>query len=91
MDIMSASTGDEVARLWRTRKALSPALRNVAPKKINEDIVVPVSRIPALIEGLEQLSRRTGVKTIAPNYRCTAKVNIFAQIALEILYFFKIP
>jgi FAD/FMN-containing dehydrogenase len=27
--------------VWQTRKALSPALRKVAPKKINEDVVVP--------------------------------------------------
>ena len=58
IDLQVADSDEEVAKLWRTRKALSPALRNVAPKKINEDIVVPVSRIPDLIEGLEGLSRR---------------------------------
>lgn len=46
----------EVAALWKTRKALSPALRTVAPKKINEDVVVPVSRMPELIDGLDRLS-----------------------------------
>src|SRR5690606_31913750 len=45
--------GDEAARerLWAARKALSPALRTLAPGKINEDVVVPVSRIPALVAG----------------------------------------
>ena len=81
VDIMSASTGDEVARLWRTRKALSPALRNVAPKKINEDIVVPVSRIPALIEGLEQLSRRTGVKIV--NFGHAGNGNIHVNLLID--------
>ena len=56
MQVDTARTEAEVARLWRTRKALSPALRNVAPKKINEDVVVPVSEIPALIGGLKALS-----------------------------------
>uniref|UniRef100_UPI00397F683C FAD-linked oxidase C-terminal domain-containing protein n=1 Tax=Salmonella sp. s59878 TaxID=3159719 RepID=UPI00397F683C len=37
-------------RLWAARKALSPALRTLAPGKINEDVVVPVSRIPALVD-----------------------------------------
>ncbi len=46
----------EAEALWATRKALSPALRNLAPNKLNEDVVVPVSRIPELIAGLEQLS-----------------------------------
>ena len=33
-------------------------MRNIAPKKINEDVVVPVSNIPVLIRGLEQLSNK---------------------------------
>lgn len=44
--------------LWAARKALSPLLRDVAPKKINEDVVVPVSRLPELLRGLEALSGR---------------------------------
>jgi D-lactate dehydrogenase len=50
---------DETARtkLWAARKALSPALRTLAPGKINEDVVVPVSRIPDLVAGVQGLSR----------------------------------
>jgi len=49
---------DETARerLWAARKALSPALRTLAPGKINEDVVVPVSRIPQLVQGVHELS-----------------------------------
>lgn len=52
-------TADETARaqLWAARKALSPALRTLAPGKINEDVVVPVSRIPALVAGVQSLAR----------------------------------
>lgn len=50
---------DETARekLWAARKALSPALRTLAPGKINEDVVVPVSRIPELVDGVQALAR----------------------------------
>jgi D-lactate dehydrogenase len=50
---------DEVTRtkLWAARKALSPALRTLAPGKINEDVVVPVSRIPELVSGVQALAR----------------------------------
>ncbi len=50
---------DEAAgvRLWAARKALSPALRTLAPGKINEDVVVPVSRIPDLVSGVQALAR----------------------------------
>jgi len=49
---------DGIARdnLWAARRALSPALRTIAPGKLNEDVVVPVSRIPDLVAGVEQLS-----------------------------------
>lgn len=43
-------------RLWAARKALSPALRTLAPGKINEDVVVPVSRIPDLVAGVQALA-----------------------------------
>jgi D-lactate dehydrogenase len=43
-------------RLWAARKALSPALRSLAPGKINEDVVVPVSRIPALVAGVRTIA-----------------------------------
>ncbi|MES9961506.1 MAG: FAD-linked oxidase C-terminal domain-containing protein [Sedimenticola sp.] len=64
LEVHQARTSDEIAHLWRTRKSLSPALRNVAPKKINEDVVVPVSRIPELIDGLENISRESGITIV---------------------------
>jgi D-lactate dehydrogenase (quinone) len=50
---------DETAReaLWSARKALSPSLRTLAPGKINEDVVVPVSAIPALVARVADISR----------------------------------
>ena len=57
LDLHQARSADEVTALWDTRKALSPALRKVAPKKINEDVAVPVSQMPALVKKLDGLSR----------------------------------
>jgi D-lactate dehydrogenase len=79
--VETAATDEEVARLWRTRKALSPALRNIAPKKINEDIVVPVSQIPALIGGLEALSRRYGVPIV--NFGHAGNGNIHVNLLVD--------
>jgi glycolate oxidase subunit GlcD len=59
-----ATTAEEVAALWAVRGALSPALRKIAPNKLNEDVVVPVSRISDLIEGLERLSREFGIPIV---------------------------
>jgi len=76
-----ADSADDVARLWRTRQALSPALRNVAPKKINEDVVVPVSRIPELIDGLESLSARYGVPIV--NFGHAGNGNIHVNLLVD--------
>ncbi|MFM8332253.1 MAG: FAD-binding oxidoreductase, partial [Candidatus Methylumidiphilus sp.] len=64
LEFSAARNAEEVAALWRTRKALSPALRKVAPGKINEDVVVPVSALPALITGLNALSQRHGLPIV---------------------------
>ncbi len=49
---------DEAGResLWAARKALSPALRTLAPGKLNEDVVVPVSRLPGLVAAVRAAS-----------------------------------
>ncbi|WP_312684465.1 FAD-binding oxidoreductase [Stenotrophomonas chelatiphaga] len=51
-----AMEGAAREKLWAARKALSPALRSIAPGKINEDVVVPVSRIPELVSGVQALA-----------------------------------
>ena len=58
ISLSKAKTEAEVMALWATRKALSPALKNVAPNKLNEDVVVPVSNIPKLVQGLAEISKQ---------------------------------
>jgi D-lactate dehydrogenase len=64
LGVETARSAEDVAALWSIRKALSPALRRVAPTKINEDVVVPVSRIPELVAELEQLSARYATRIV---------------------------
>ncbi|MFN3398422.1 MAG: FAD-binding oxidoreductase, partial [Sulfurimicrobium sp.] len=56
--LIRAEIVSDLKALWAARKALSPLLRDIAPKKINEDIVVPVSRLPELLHGLSELSAK---------------------------------
>lgn len=76
-----AQDAEHVAALWTARKALSPALRNVAPKKINEDVVVPVSRIPSLIQGLDQLSARHAITIV--NFGHAGNGNIHVNLLVD--------
>jgi D-lactate dehydrogenase len=49
LEVAAAASEAERDALWSARKALSPALRTIAAGKINEDVVVPVSRITELV------------------------------------------
>ncbi|MFZ2754105.1 MAG: FAD-linked oxidase C-terminal domain-containing protein [Lysobacteraceae bacterium] len=64
LDVEPAADEAARERLWAARKALSPALRNLAPGKINEDVVVPVSRIPELVAGVQALSREVSLPIV---------------------------
>ncbi len=60
----AAADAAEVQKLWAARKALSPALRSIAPHKINEDVVVPVSRVPDLVAAVADISKRSGIPIV---------------------------
>ncbi len=81
MTLAEATSDSEKQQLWATRKALSPALRNVAPNKLNEDVVVPVSRIPELISGLEQISRQYGIPIV--NFGHAGNGNIHVNLLYD--------
>ena len=81
IEFINAETEKDVADLWATRKALSPALRTVAPKKINEDVVVPVSRIPELINGLEKLAQTHDIKIV--NFGHAGNGNIHVNLLID--------
>lgn len=65
IELRAARDDAEARALWSARKALSPKLRQIAPKKINEDVVVPVSRIPELVDGLDTLSQQHRVQIVS--------------------------
>ncbi|MCW8933320.1 MAG: FAD-binding protein [Gammaproteobacteria bacterium] len=81
IEIQLAETKAEAAALWKTRKALSPSLRKIAPKKINEDVVVPVSNIPALINGLDELSKTHNIKIV--NFGHAGNGNIHVNLLVN--------
>jgi len=81
LEFKVANTKEEVDALWATRKALSPALRNISPKKINEDVVVPVSSIPTLINGLEALSKKYNIPIV--NFGHAGNGNIHVNLLFD--------
>jgi D-lactate dehydrogenase len=81
IDVRSATDTDELAAMWKTRRALAPALRRIAPKRINEDVVVPVSRMAELVDRLEDLSRETGIRIV--NFGHAGNGNIHVNLLVN--------
>jgi glycolate oxidase len=48
LSVTRAASEEDRARIWEARRELSFALRALAPRKINHDLVVPRGRVPEL-------------------------------------------
>jgi glycolate oxidase subunit GlcD len=65
LEIQSGFSATEIQRLWTARKSLSMAVKQIAPLKINEDVVVPVSRLAELVDAIDGLGRRHRVPLVS--------------------------
>ncbi|MBU2825557.1 FAD-binding protein, partial [Acidithiobacillus ferrooxidans] len=65
LEILEATDAAAVADLWAARKSLSPATKAMAPLKINEDVVVPVSRLRELLEAIEGIAAEQSLHIVS--------------------------
>lgn len=54
----------EAEALWRARRAVSPALGRIRPKRVNEDIAVPRSALPQVVREIAELGRAYGLTVV---------------------------
>ena len=76
IELRAATDAVEAETLWACRKALSPCLRQLAPKKVNEDVAVPVSCLPALIDGVQALSRQHALKIVCFGHAGNGNIHV---------------
>ncbi len=96
-----ATTEAECERFWALRRAFSNSLRATGLTKLNQDIVVPRSKLVELVEFAEGLSKRSGfpiacfghagdgnmhVNIMADRYNREAEVRERAERALDELF-----
>jgi len=79
--IRQATTAKEIAELWQMRKSLSPALRTLAPKKINEDVVVPIANLGYLVEGSMALAKKHDITIV--NFGHAGNGNIHVNLLVD--------
>jgi FAD/FMN-containing dehydrogenase len=96
-----ARTEEDCERFWALRRAFSNSLRATGLTKLNQDIVVPRSKLVELVEFAEGLSKRSGfpiacfghagdgnmhVNIMAERYNRDATVRERAERALDELF-----
>ncbi len=77
----SAKDDAEAEQLWETRRRISPSLRKVNPHKINEDIVVPRSRVPEIIRRIEAIHGKYSIPIV--NFGHAGDGNIHVNIMID--------
>jgi glycolate oxidase len=61
LEVRRAENDREVEDLWRARRSISPAVFELRPHKISEDVVVPKTRIPDLVDFTEKLAEELDI------------------------------
>ncbi len=62
IDVLVADNPTKSERFWKVRRSIPDAFRVDSPHLSVEDIVVPISKIPEMVAGLEELSRKYDVR-----------------------------
>src|SRR4051794_30783574 len=101
VSLQVATTEEDCERFWALRRAFSNSLRATGLTKLNQDIVVPRSKLVELVEFAEGLSKRSGfpiacfghagdgnmhVNIMADRYNREAEVRERAERALDELF-----
>ncbi|MDO8141033.1 MAG: FAD-linked oxidase C-terminal domain-containing protein, partial [Candidatus Brocadiales bacterium] len=82
LSVISAKNAKERDALWEVRRVISPALYNIAPFKINEDICVPRSRILETLGRIAEIHKRCPSLKVA-NFGHIGDGNIHVNIMYD--------
>jgi glycolate oxidase len=80
-EIIMAENEAAREKLWEARRAVSAALFHISPTKINEDIVVPRSRLPEMLRILKGLSESSGIRIV--NFGHAGDGNIHVNLMVD--------
>jgi glycolate oxidase len=81
IDILVAQNEEQRQKLWAARRVISPSLRALKPYKIAEDIAVPRSKIPLIIERLKAMGEEMGL--LVATYGHAGDGNLHANILYD--------
>jgi glycolate oxidase len=79
--IVRAETESDRDRIWKARRSISPALYRIKPKKLNEDIVVPRSKIPDILRAISVIAKRHDLLIV--NFGHAGDGNIHTNVMID--------
>ena len=65
LEIRSGFEREAIAQLWAARKSLSHAVKQIAPLKVNEDVVVPVSQLADFVDFIDRTADAHRLKAVS--------------------------
>jgi glycolate oxidase len=80
-DILRSRSTEEEDKLWDVRRAISPSLMKYGTLKINEDVVVPRSKVPELVRAIEEIGKRNN--TFVANFGHAGDGNIHVNFVVN--------
>ncbi|MGD9630054.1 MAG: FAD-binding oxidoreductase [Pyrinomonadaceae bacterium] len=80
-DVIRARSKEEEDKLWDVRRAISPSLMKYGTLKINEDVVVPRSKVPELVARIEEIGKRHD--TFVANFGHAGDGNIHVNFVVD--------
>jgi glycolate oxidase len=81
LQVVAAESDAEAERLWAVRRKISPAIWRLKPTKLNEDVVVPRSRVPDLLDRVAEIAARRDL--LIPCFGHAGDGNIHVNIMLD--------
>ncbi|NBO64687.1 MAG: hypothetical protein EBU88_07565 [Acidobacteria bacterium] len=75
-----AESEEEAVAIWDVRRKMSPAVARTGAIKLNQDAVIPRSRIPEMLDFLEALQRETGL--LLPTFGHAGDGNLHINVML---------
>lgn len=79
-----AETAADSEEIWGVRRIISPSLKQVAPDKFNEDIVVPCSKIPDMIHTLEGIAQKYDIAIVNFGHAGDGNIHVNVMVDLSI-------
>lgn len=81
IELRVAESDAERDDLWRMRRSVSPSLARIAPWKLNEDLCVPRSNLPLLVDAVTRLGKKYGLRV--PTFGHAGDGNLHVNVMFD--------